>query len=109
LFPGHEGWSISAHRWGCAEVRDVMVLTDHRRRGIAVAVMSALEEAVRERNMRRIGLTVALNEEAAAARALYEKLSYRFAHGPFIGTTTLLTDEGRKPVGGVFVYLTKDL
>jgi GNAT superfamily N-acetyltransferase len=109
LFPGHPEWSISAHRWGCLEVRDVMVLPEHRRRGAATSIMSALEGAARERDASRVGLAVAMDEEAAPARALYEKLAYRFAHGPFIGSTKIQTDDGPRPVGAVFVYLTKEL
>lgn len=74
-----------------------------------MAVMDALEGAVREWGLPRIGLAVAQDDGAAPARALYEKLGYAFAHGPFIGSTTLLTDEGPRPVGSVFVYLTKEL
>ncbi len=109
LFPGHEQWSISALRWKCAEARDVFVAPEHRRRGVAAAVMDALEGAVREWGLSRIGLAVAQDEEAAPARALYERLGYAFAHGPFIGSTTLLTDGGPRSVGGVFAYLTKEL
>jgi GNAT superfamily N-acetyltransferase len=109
LFPGHEQWSVSALRWNCPEVRDVFVVPEARRRGVSTAVMGALEQAVRDRGFSRIGLTVAQDEEAAPARALYDKLGYAFAHGPFIGSTAVATDEGPRPVGGVFVYLTKEL
>ncbi len=109
LFPGHEHWSISALRYNCPEVRDVFVEAPHRRRGAAAALMDVLEEAARDRGFSRIGLSVAQDDEAGPARALYEKLGYEFAHGPYIGSVTLLTDEAPRPVGGVFVYLTKGL
>ena len=45
LFPSHEEWSVSAEREGCAEIRDVGVVEDHRRRGVATAMISSLESA----------------------------------------------------------------
>ena len=72
--------------------------------------MGALEHAVREHGMRRIGMTVAQGEEDAPARALYERLGYGFAHGPFITSTNLWDDRGRPiPVGAVMIYLVKEL
>jgi len=109
LFPAHAEWSISAHRERCAEVRDVGVGESHRRRGVARAVMTALEEAARRAGMRRIGLAVALGEEDAPARGLYDVLGYERAHGPFISSTTLVGDDGPFPVGAAMVYVTKPL
>ena len=109
LFPGHEQWSISAHRCRCAEARDVQVAHEHRRRGVATALMHALEAASRGRGMNRIGLTVAHDDDAAPARALYERLGYRFAHGPFIGGVTIPGDHGPIHFATVFTYLTKEL
>ena len=109
LFPGHEQWSISAHRCGCAEVRDVLVAPEHRRRGVATALMGALEAVVRERGMGRVGLAVAGDEDAAAARALYERLGYRFAHGPFVGGASIPGNAGPIHFATVFTYLTKEL
>lgn len=107
LFPEHEEYSDSAVREGCAEVRDVFVAPDRRRRGVAEAIMAALEDSARGAGMHRIGLSVAVDEDAAAARALYEKLGYRHAHGPYIGSTTLEGDDGPMPVGAVLTYLVK--
>jgi len=109
LFPGHEELSISAVREGCAEVRDVFVVSDHRRRGVARALMKALEEAARQSGMRRIGLSVALDDDAAPARALYDRLGYRYAHGPYVTSAMLQGDDGPFPVGAVLTYLVKDL
>lgn len=109
LFPGHEQWSISAHRCGCTEARDVQVVPEQRRRGVATALMHAVEAASRERGMNRIGLAVARDEDAAPARALYERLGYRFAHGPFIGGVTIPGDQGPIHFATVFTYLTKEL
>ena len=110
LFPSHEEWSVSAERERCAEIRDVGVLEDHRRRGVATAMITSLEAAAIQRGMTMIGLSVALSDDDAAARTLYEKLLYTFAHGPFITSTDLHDDEGRPiHVGAVMSYLTKPL
>jgi GNAT superfamily N-acetyltransferase len=109
LLPGHEQWSISAHRCGCTEARDVQVVPDHRRRGVATALMLALEAATRERGMNRIGLTVAQDDDAAPARALYERLGYRFAHGPFVSSVTIPGDDGPIHFATVLTYLAKEL
>ncbi|HET9723620.1 MAG TPA: GNAT family N-acetyltransferase, partial [Actinomycetota bacterium] len=94
LFAGHEEYSESAVREGCAEVRDVYVAPDHRRRGVASGIMRALEDASRERGWRLIGLDVSLGEDDAPARALYDALGYRHAHGPFVSSASLDTDDG---------------
>lgn len=109
LFPGHDGFSASAVREGCAEVRDVYVVPGRRRAGIARAIMAALEDAARDEGMARIGLAVGLDEDAAAARALYDELGYRHAHGPFVSSTNLAGDDGPIAVGAVLTYLVKDL
>jgi GNAT superfamily N-acetyltransferase len=109
LFPEHEELSTSAVREGCAEVRDVFVVRPRRRLGVATELMAVLEEAVRDRGLPRIGLSVSLDDDAAPARALYERLGYSFAHGPFVSSTTLLHDEGPVPVGAVMTYLVKEL
>lgn len=110
LFDRHEEFSISARREGCAEIRDMGVVEGARRRGVATALIDAMEAAVRNRGMERVGLTVAGGEDDAPARALYDKLGYRFAHGPFITSTNLWTDDGSPiPVGAVMTYLVRDL
>jgi GNAT superfamily N-acetyltransferase len=110
LFPGYEEYSTSAMRERCAEVRDVGVVQSARRRGVATTLIGAMEGSVRERGMDRIGLTVAQGEEDAPARALYERLGYGFAHGPFITSTNLWDDRGLPiPVGAVMIYLVKEL
>jgi GNAT superfamily N-acetyltransferase len=109
LFQAHEEYSTSAAREGCAEVRDVFVAAHRRREGVARGIMSALEEAVRARRVSRVGLSVSLDEAAAPARGLYERLGYRHAHGPFISSTTLAGDHGPIAVGAVLTYLVKDL
>ncbi len=109
LFPEHEEFSTSAVREGCAEVRDVFVARPRRRLGVASALMAVLEEAARDRGMQRVGLSVSLDDEAAAARALYERLGYAHAHGPFVSSTDLIGDDGPVAVGAVMNYLVKDV
>ena len=109
LFPGHDEFSASAERERCAEVRDVWVRPEYRRAGVARALMAALEDAAREHGETRVGLSVSLDEQAAPARALYEALGYRHAHGPFVSSTTLQTDDGPMPVGAVLAYLVQEL
>lgn len=109
LFPGHEEYSTSAEREGCAEVRDVFVVPERRRAGVATAVMAWLEGAARAAGIDRIGLSVSLDDAAAPARALYERLGYRHAHGPYLSSTTLDGDDGPLPVGGIFAYLVREL
>ena len=109
LFPGASEWSISAHREGCPEVRDMFVAPEHRRRGVAMALMDVLERTVRERGLSRIGLSVGTDEHGAAARALYDRLGYRFAHGPYVGGVTLEGDEGPVHFAAVLNYHVKEL
>lgn len=109
LFAEHEEYSASAVREDCAEVRDVFVVSERRREGVARAIMAALEDAVRGMGMLRIGLSVSLDDEAAPARALYHRLGYRHAHGPYISSATLAGDHGPIPVGAVLTYLVRDL
>jgi len=106
LFPAHEEYSISAAREGCAEVRDLFVAEDYRRRGVATALMDAAERASAQYGFETIGLGVAVGEEPA--EQLYESLGYRHAHGPFIGSTVLRNEHGEGiVVGDVMTYLTK--
>lgn len=80
-FPAHAEWSISGLRERCAEVRDA--------------------------GTGRIGLSVSADD--GPARALYEALGYRHAHGPMISSVNLDGDDGPIPVGAVLTYLVKDL
>jgi GNAT superfamily N-acetyltransferase len=109
LFATHPEYSASAAREGCAEVRDVFVSAGRRRRGIASRVMAALEAAATARRFPLVGLAVALDPDAVPARALYERLGYRAAHGPFVSSTDLNADDGPMPVAAVLTYLVKEL
>ena len=110
LFPGYGEHSISAVREGCAEIRDLGVVEGSRRRGVATALIAAMEAEASAAGMSRVGLTVAQGEEDAPARALYANLGYGFAHGPFVTSTNLWADDGSPiPVGAVMIYLIKDL
>jgi GNAT superfamily N-acetyltransferase len=108
LLPEHEEYSVSAMREGCAEVRDVFVVAERRRSGVARAIMRSLEDAARANGLSRVGLAVSLSADAEPARRLYQALGYRHAHGPFISSTTLAGDDGRLPVGSPMTYLVKE-
>ncbi|MGZ5296023.1 MAG: GNAT family N-acetyltransferase [Actinomycetota bacterium] len=110
LFPGHDELSVSAEREGCGEIRDVTVAPEARRLGVATAMIAALEAAVHERGLSRIGLSVALSADDAPARGLYARLGYAVAHGPFITSMNLYDDDGRSiHVGAAMSFLTKSL
>lgn len=109
LFAEHAEYSESAVREGCAEVRDVWVAPSHRRRGAASGIMVALEGASRRAGWSRVGLSVSLDPHDAPARALYEALGYRHAHGPFVSSATLDSDDGPMHVHAVLEYLVKGL
>jgi GNAT superfamily N-acetyltransferase len=109
LFPEHDEYSTSALREGCAEVRDVFVVRPRRRLGVATAIMDELERAVDSHGLRIVGLSVALDDEAAPARGLYAHRGYRHAHGPYVSSANLEGDEGPIAVGSVVDYLVRDL
>lgn len=110
LFPEHDEFSESAEREACGEIRDVAVVPEARRLGVATAMIERLEAAVRDRGVPRIGLSVALADDDAPARELYAKLGYVVAHGPFVTSTNLFDDAGQPiHVGAAMVYLTKSL
>lgn len=109
VLPGHPEWSVSAHREGCPEIRDVHIEPAWRRSGVATAIVARLEDACRSLGFERIGLSVGTAPRYEPARALYDGLGYRPAHGPFVASTDLDGDEGPIPVGAVLVYLLKQL
>ena len=109
LFPEHDEYSTSALREGCAEVRDVFVARPRRRLGVATAIMDELERSASGHGMRVVGLSVALDDDAAPARALYDRLGYLHAHGPYVSSASLDGDEGPIAVGSVMDYLVKDV
>ena len=110
VFPGHPEWSESAFRETCPELRDVGVAEGWQRRGIGSRLIAASEEAVRAAGFDRIGLGVGLEDGYEAARGLYERSGYTFAHGPFVAAALLEDENGVGfPVAGVCVYLVKDL
>jgi len=70
-------WKPNArHR---AEVQKVMVLAAHRRKGIAAALMNALESAARARSLTLLCLDT--SEGPGGATRFYEKLGYTYAGG----------------------------
>jgi GNAT superfamily N-acetyltransferase len=110
VLPGNEEWSPSAYRETSPEIRDLGVAAAWQRRGVGRLLIAALEAEARASGARRIGLGVGLDEEYAAARALYDGLGYRFAHGPFIGSASLARDDGVWiAVAGVQEFRVKEL
>ena len=110
VLPGHPEWSASAFREGCPELRDVGVAEDRQRRGVGGRLIAASEDATRAAGFERLGLAVGLDDGYEAARALYERWGYTFAHGPFVQAARLHGDGGVTfPVAGVCVYLVKAL
>jgi len=109
LFPEHDEYSTSALREGCAEIRDLFVSRPRRRLGVATLLMGELEGAATGHGMRIVGMSVALDDESEPARALYDHLGYRHAHGPYVASANLAGDEGPIAVGSVMTYLVKDL
>jgi GNAT superfamily N-acetyltransferase len=110
VLPGHPEWSIMAHRENAPEVRDVKTVAAWRRRGVARALMLALEGEARALGYGRVALSVGLEPTFEAARSLYASLGYRHAHGPLISSTTLEAEDGsRFAVAGAMTFLVKDL
>ena len=110
VLPGHPDWSIMAHRENAPEVRDVKTAPAWRRRGVARALMSALEDGARGLGFERIALSVGSDDSFEAARSLYDRLGYRHAQGPLISSVALEAEDGsRLAAGGVMSYLVKDL
>lgn len=110
VFPGHPEWSASGFREGCPELRDVGVAEAWQRRGIGSRLIVASEDAARAAGFDRVGLAVGLDDGYEAARGLYERWGYAFAHGPFVQAARLEGDDGVPvPVAGVCVYLVKAL
>jgi endonuclease-3 len=58
-----------------AEIRRMRVDPDHRRRGVAAAMLAALERRAHERGFERAWLET--NADLTAARGLYESMGYR--------------------------------
>jgi len=110
VLPGHPEWSASAFREGCPELRDVGVADAWQRRGIGGRLITASEDVARAAGHERVGLGVGLDDSYEAARALYARWGYAFAHGPFVQAARLEDDDGAGiPIAGVCVYLVKRL
>jgi GNAT superfamily N-acetyltransferase len=110
VFPGHPEWSESAYREGCPEIRDLSVAETWRRRGIGTTLIREIESICRGAGFTRLGLCVGLDDDYEAGRALYDRLAFAFAHGPFISAALLDNDDGSTlPVAGVCEYRVKML
>lgn len=73
---GLESRPNGVHR---AEVQKVLVLSTHRRRGIATDLMAAVETAARDRWVRLLFLDT--SDSHAGARQFYEGLNYTYVGG----------------------------
>jgi GNAT superfamily N-acetyltransferase len=110
VLPGHPEWSPSAFREVCPEIRDLAVVQATRRQGIGSALIAALEREASVAGFATIGLTVGLDDDYQAARGVYERRGYRFAHGPFISAARLETEDGGAvAVGGLVEFRMKSL
>ena len=103
-----DAYEAPVREWA-PEVRDLFVVTQHRRRGFGTALMREAERAAARRGFARICLTVDPTNRPAAG--LYAGLGYREdGHGPWIGSARLPTDQGGwEPVGGWMICLVKEL
>lgn len=70
---------------GYALVEDLYVEEAYRRRGAARALMEALEKVARDANVPGVILDTGVDEDFAAARALYASLGYVDQGGVYLG------------------------
>jgi GNAT superfamily N-acetyltransferase len=62
---------------GCAELEDLFVCEEKRRRGVGRALLAAAEDVARAAGARRLGFGVSVaNPSNAAARRLYQRCGY---------------------------------
>jgi GNAT superfamily N-acetyltransferase len=110
VLPGHPEWTVSDLRERCPEIRDLAVAEGWQRRGIGSALAEATVDEARAGGFDRVGLTVGLEESYVAAQRMYERLGFVPAHGPFISSTRLESEDGSWfAVAGVMRYLVKSL
>ena len=64
------------HEKNIPEIYDLTVAPDHWRRGIATALMDALEDLARDRGCKEVGLGVGLYADYGAAHQLYAARGY---------------------------------
>jgi GNAT superfamily N-acetyltransferase len=83
----HEDGSreVLAESRGFAMVSDLYVEEPYRRRGLARALMAALEDEAREAEMPGVILDTGTGESYAAARVLYRDLGYVEQGGIYLG------------------------
>jgi GNAT superfamily N-acetyltransferase len=83
----HEDGSpdVLAESRGFAMVSDLHVEEPYRRRGVARALMTALEEEARVAGMPGVILDTGIDEAFAAARTLYRALGYVDQGGVYLG------------------------
>lgn len=61
---------------GIAEIQDILVLPEYRRKGTATNLIKYCEDFARKRNMSQIGISVGVSSEFGTAQILYAKLGY---------------------------------
>ena len=90
----HEDGSpdVLAESRGYAMVSDLHVEEPYRRRGVARALMAALEDEVRHAGMPGVILDTGTDETFEAARALYRELGYVDQGGVYLGGGATPTD-----------------
>ena len=93
----------------CPDVEDLFVLESFRSQGVGRQILEAAERLARERGLRHIGLSVAVNNPRA--RVLYDRLGYRDAGlGPLHEHGEYVDASGRhRSWDEICVYLTKAL
>jgi GNAT superfamily N-acetyltransferase len=83
---------------GCAELEDLFVCEEKRRRGVGRALLAAAEDVARAAGARRLGFGVSVaNPSNAAARRLYERCGYTDSGlGEFVLGYTYWDELGRR-------------
>ncbi len=99
--------SRQAHEEACAELEDLFVADDHRRRGIGELLAREAEATAREHGHSKLGLSVGVDN--AVAERLYRRLGYvATRHRGYALHWTYLNDEGRVREGSeICNYLVK--
>jgi GNAT superfamily N-acetyltransferase len=94
----------------CPDIEDLYVADDVRQRGIGTQLLAKAERRVRQRGMRRAGLSVGTETNEATCR-LYERLGYRDAgFGPFVDHGAYVDAGGQhRQWHETCIYLIKDM
>jgi len=97
--PGSSHVRDFAERFGCAQLVDLAVMPEHRRRGIGRELVFEAERVTRANGVGRLGFSTGLGEGYAAARELYRFLGYEEVPGTLhIDSALIATDDGSRRV-----------